>query len=83
MSTNIPTYGLNGAAVSARSAEVPAADFAGGMNLGGCNGGLGICTAIVNPKDTDFSRIADTAAHPTQHIGGDGLGAGDATDFAI
>lgn len=80
---NIGLHGLNGTAVTARAAEVPNADFAGGANLGSCNQGLGIATAVINTSAEAFSQIADTAAHPTQHIGGDGLGDGDATNFAI
>lgn len=69
MNTNLPTYALDPALVAARAAEVPDADFAGGMNKGACLNGLGINTGNYNPKDTDWPRIEDTAAHQTQHIG--------------
>ena len=81
--TNLPTFSLNPAAVSARAAEVPDADFSGGMNKGSCNHGLGINTGDFDPKATDFSRIADTAPHETMHIGGDGLDDGGITGFDI
>ena len=78
---NLPTYHLNDASVSARAAEVPAADFTGGLNRGGSNAcGVGINTAAVNPKLSDWSLLDQhgDARSPqlSQHIGGNGLGVG-------
>ncbi len=68
--SNLAIYNLNGTLVTARAAEVPAADFAGGMNKGGsCAPGIGINTGNYDPKASDWPRIADTAAHDSQHIG--------------
>lgn len=80
MSTNIPTYALNGAAVTARASEVPAASF---DNLGSCCGGIGIATAVIDTNPDAFTEDTPTEAYQTQHIGGDGLGDGDATTFAV
>lgn len=80
---NLPTYALNAVAVAARAAEVPDADFSGGMNFGACANGVGINTGNYDPKDTDWPRIEDTAAHETQHIGGNGLGDGSTDGFVI
>lgn len=70
MSNNLPVYALDAAEVVTRSSEVPDADFANGMNKGACIHGIGINTGSYDPKDTDWARIEDTAAHQTQHIGG-------------
>ena len=85
MAQNLPTYNLNATSVAARDAEMGVAgQFAGGMNLGGSNApGVGIATNVIDPKLDDWT-IEDQAAagrtpQDSQHIGGDGLGAGDAT----
>jgi len=83
MSQNFPTYSLNPVAVAALDGNYADGAFVGGCNLGSCSQGIGIATTIINPKDTDFSQIQDTAPHATQHIGGNGIGAGAATDFPI
>lgn len=80
MATNIPTYALNGTAVTARALEVPAASF---DNLGSCSGGIGIATAVVDTNDKAFTEGTPTAAYQTQHIGGDGLDSGSTTTFAV
>lgn len=83
MGTNLATYGRNEAAVTAREAQTPLADFDDGMNLGASNApGIGISTGIVNPKLIDWS-IEDQngdARDPqgTQHIGGLGIEGGNA-----
>lgn len=67
---NLPTYELDSTLV--RSGEVTAADWSGGMNLGGANTpGVGINTGGYDPKAQDWPRIEDTAAHDSQHIGQD------------
>lgn len=67
---NLPTYELDSTLV--RSGEVTAADWAGGMNLAASNApGVGINTGGYDPKAQDWPRIADTAAHDSQHIGQD------------
>lgn len=83
MATNIPTYSLNATAVSAREAEVPNADFSGGMNLGSCAQGIGIATGISDIKETDFTQVDPAADYTTQHIGGDGLDSGSTTSFNV
>lgn len=86
---NLATYHLNGTSVTAREAEVAAADFAGGVNKGGGNApGIGINTgAVVIPAAERFTLLdqAEAARDPqdSQHIGGDGLGAGDQTNAPI
>ena len=60
----------------------------GGCNrAGSCAPGIGINTGNIDPKLEDWS-IADQAEavripQDSQHIGGDGLGAGDATNNPI
>lgn len=55
-----------------------------GMNRAGSNApGIGIATQVIDPKLEDWS-ILDQAEDPrtpqdSQHLGGDGLGAGDET----
>lgn len=84
MAQALATYLLNATSVTAREAEVTAADFSGGGNKAGSNAcGIGISTAVVNPKASDWPRAADTAPRESQHIGGDGLGAGDATSYDL
>lgn len=55
-------------AAAARQAQV-SADWAGGMNAGGCNPGVGINTGDYSPKDTDWPEVEITAA-ASQFIGG-------------
>lgn len=55
-----------------------------GMNRGGSNApGIGIATGYVDPKVSDWTTLdqAEAARSPqdSQHIGGSGLGDGDAT----
>lgn len=76
--SNLPTYGRNEAAVTAREAQVPLADFDEGLNLGASNApGVGICTQVPNPKLSDWTVLdqTETARDPqgTQHIGGLGI----------
>lgn len=84
---NNPSYFINPTAVAAREAEVPAASFDNGMNLGGSNApGIGIADAgLLATQDLDESlpnwTLLDQdedAREPqaSQHIGGSGLGAG-------
>ena len=84
---NLATYAVNATTLATRSAEVSDADFTGGCNRGGCNNGIGIATDNYNPKVDDWTTLdqAEAARAPqdSQHIGGDGLGAGDATNFPI
>jgi hypothetical protein len=89
MAANLPTYQLNATSVAARAAEVASADFAGGVNRGGsCAPGIGINTgATTVPSNQHWSLLdqagAARAPQDSQHIGGDGLGAGDATTNPI
>jgi hypothetical protein len=95
MAQNIPTFLLHAAAVIERDAEytgTPFIDSVGsatyadpylGMNRGGSNApGIGIATAYVDPKLSDWTVLdqADAARTPqvSQHIGGSGLGDGNA-----
>ncbi len=94
--SNIPHYQLNAASVTARNAEyggTPLTDIDGNGNYNtylGCNRagsnapGIGICPDVPNPKTDDWSTLdqAGAARDPqdSQHIGGNGLGAGDATN---
>jgi hypothetical protein len=80
---NLPTYGRNEAAITARSAQTPNADFSGGMNLGASSApGVGIATVVVNPKLSDWTVEdqfeAARAPQGTQHIGGLGIEDGNA-----
>ena len=81
--TNLATYSVNPTTLAARIGEVPNADFTGGMNRGGCNMGVGICTDVRNVKDSDWTLLdqAEAARAPqiSQHLGGDGLGDGSDT----
>ena len=78
-----PSFFIEDATVTVRSAEVPAADFDNGMNLGGSNApGIGINVdggAVVGTPEQftllDQHGIARTP-QTSQHIGGSGLGAG-------
>lgn len=68
MNANLPTYELNPTLV--RSAELPSADWAGGLNAGGSNApAIGLNTGNYDPKAQDWTRVADTAAKDSQHIG--------------
>lgn len=85
---NLPTYGRDEVTVTALEALTPLADFDGGLNLGASNApGIGICTDVVNPKLTDWSVLDqfENARDPqdSQHLGGDGLGAGLPTTAPI
>ncbi len=55
---NLPTYYVDSVPVTAREAEVPAADFTGGMNKGGaCAPGMGVNTGDYSPKDSDWPEV--------------------------
>ena len=86
--TNLATYGRNEASITAREMDTPLANFDDGMNFGASNApGIGICTDVVNPKLSDWTVLdqAEAARQPqdSQHLGGDGLGDGDATNAPI
>lgn len=90
MAQNEVTYLLNGTSVTARAAEVAggAGAFAGGANLAASNApGIGVATANGKSSLNDWTVLdqAGAARDPqdSQHIGGDGLGAGDATNTPI
>ena len=59
-----------GIAGATRQAQVAAAAWDDGMNYASCQPGVGICTGIYDPKAQDWPRVADTAAHTGQFIGG-------------
>lgn len=85
---NLPTYHQDSATKTTRAAELPNADFDGGVNKGGsCACGIGINTGDVDPKLDDWSLLdqAGAARDPqdSQHIGGDGLGAGNTANEPI
>lgn len=72
MATNQVTYYLDPTLVAARSAEVPLADFTGGLNRGGsCAVGIGINTGNPNPSEQDWPRPATSEIQTSQHIGVD------------
>ena len=72
MGTNLATYEFDQTLKAAREAEVPLADFDGGMNKGGSNApGIGVNTGNYDPKAQDWPRIEDTEPHNSQHIGQD------------
>ena len=83
--TNLATYQLNATSVTARNSELGVSgQFAGGGNLAGsCAPGIGICTGFIDPPLDNWSVLDQAGAARTpqdsQHLGGDGLGAGDAT----
>jgi hypothetical protein len=84
MALNLPTYYLDSAEVTARSAEVPDADFAGGMNKGASNApGVGVNTGDYDPKVSDWPRpaVQPTTVQDSNKIGGvaTGLNVVDAT----
>lgn len=79
---NLATYHQDQVTKAARESEVPNADFDGGVNKGGsCAGGIGVNTGGVDAKLEDWSVLdqAGAARDPqdSQHIGGDGSGAGN------
>jgi hypothetical protein len=62
MATNLPTYYVDSAQVTARDAEYADADFVGGMNKGAaCAPGIGINTGNDNPPANDWPRIEQLA----------------------
>lgn len=91
--TNLATYGLSAAAVTARNAQYPGTPFTDtgtgtfadpylGCNRAGSNAcGIGIATGNKEPSLNDWTTADQegTARIPqlTQHIGGSGLGAGN------
>ena len=65
---NLPTYYLDSTAV--RSGEVPNADWAGGMNLGGsCAPGVGINTGNYDPKVEDWPNSTFNGEDPIPYDG--------------
>jgi hypothetical protein len=79
---NLATYHQDAVTKAARAAQVPAADFDGGVNKGGsCAGGIGLNTGDVDPKLDDWTVLdqagAARAPQNSQHIGGDGTAAGN------
>lgn len=74
-----PTYFINDATVTTRKSEVPAADFDGGMNLGGSNApaiGVNVDGGAVVGTPAQFT-LADQFGNTrvpqdSQHIGGSG-----------
>ena len=85
---NLATFYVNPSTLTTRKSEVPNADYDDGCNkAGSCAPAIGICTGIVDSKIEDWS-VLDQAAAPrtpqdSQHIGGNGLGAGDASNSPI
>ena len=80
---NLPTAFVNATSVTAREAEVTAADFDNGANAGAaCAPGIGIATDVAGltgaTSGWTLKDQTDTARTPqdSQHIGGTGLGAG-------
>jgi hypothetical protein len=78
-----PTYYIDDATVTTRESEVPNADFDGGGNLAGsCAPGIGIGVGTANVVGTSdqFTLLNQAGAarvpQNSQHIGGNGLGAG-------
>lgn len=83
---SLPIYGRNEAAITAREAQVPLADFDDGCNLpASCAPGIGI-GGRPNPKLTDWTLLdqAQVARTPqeTQHIGANGIEGGSTTNPA-
>lgn len=65
---NYAGYLLDGTKVTARSAEVPNADWAGGVNQAGSNAcGIGINSGDYDPKPQDWPLIENDAE--SRHIG--------------
>ena len=78
-----PTFFIDDTAVTAREAEVTAADFNGGANLAGscaCGVGINMNEGAVVGTPEQFTLLDQhggaRAAQISQHIGGSGLGAG-------
>lgn len=81
---NLATSYVNATTLAARKIQVPNADFDGGVNKSGSNSaGIGICTGIIDPTLDNWTVLdQDSAARDpqdSQHIGGNGLDAGDAS----
>ena len=80
---NLVTYYINSTARTARESEVPLADFDNGMNDAAGNApGIGVCTAIGDPKPSDWSQAAaDERMQDSQIMGeaASGLNCIDAT----
>ena len=76
---NAPTYFVDDTAVSARSAEVPGANFADGCNAAGsCSEGIGIGTDVTGLDEAEQWTLLDQDGDPRtpqvgQYIGGTGL----------
>lgn len=85
--SNLATFSVNATTLATRIAEVPNADFTGGVNRALCNEGVGICTDNYNPKLSDWTLLdqapAARAPQDSQHIGGNGLGDGTTTNSPI
>jgi hypothetical protein len=66
MAKNLPTYFVDSTLVTAREAELPSADFTGGMNKGASNApGTGVNTGDYSPKDSDWpeaEQVLDSQA---------------------
>ena len=85
-----PTFFTDAAALAARPAEVPAANFDNGMNAGGSNApgiGINIAGGAVDGRPSQFTLLdqdEDTRdPQPSQSIGGEALDdgvAGKGTD---
>jgi len=79
---NSPTAFVDATTVAAREAEVPNANFQGGMNGGGSNMGIGIATGQPDLSGDDASwtlNDQDGAARTpqaSQYIGGNAYGDG-------
>ena len=71
MSSNKQTYFVDTTLITERSAELPNADFAGGMNAGGSNApGMGINTGDYDPKESDWPRPVSEVIQNSSVIGG-------------
>ena len=69
MAKNIPTFFQDTVITAARSAEVPSADFSGGVNKAGCNPGVGINTNDFDPKVEDWPDSTFNGADPIPYFG--------------
>lgn len=83
MAQNVPTSFQDASAVSARSAEAPNADFAGGMNNGAsnaCGVGINLEGGAVVGEAQQFTLLDQYGAvrvpQDSMHIGKTGLGDG-------
>ena len=84
---NLNLYGRNEAAIVARAAQVPLADYDGGCNLGASNApGIGIGGGP-NPKLDDWTSNDQhgqgRVPQDTQHIGGNGIEEGTDSPTAV